>query len=111
MVVSSRAELVSRVRDRPGRRDQIFQGNALVRRRPLLVDADVARAVLHGGDPVRMLPSPTLPRRPQPPTTAGAPVASRCPSASEVTRGWSGLTSIGSWNQPSSVPFAGIVIS
>src|SRR5436309_13566263 len=53
MVVSSRAELVGRVRDRPGGRDQIFQGNALVRRRPLLVDADVARAVLHGGDPVR----------------------------------------------------------
>src|SRR5256886_8637464 len=30
---------------------------------------------------IRMLPSPTLPRRPQPPTAAGAPVASRCPSA------------------------------
>src|SRR6267142_99528 len=60
---------------------------------------------------IRMLPSPTLPSRPQPPTTAGVPVARRWPSASAVTRRWSGLVSIGSWNHPSSMPLAGIVIS
>src|SRR5207237_5990447 len=55
MLVSSRsrAELMGGVRDRPRRRDQIFQRHALVRRRPLLVDANVARAVLHGRDAVR----------------------------------------------------------
>src|SRR2546430_17120677 len=54
MLVSSRsrAELMGGVRDRPRRRDQIFQRHALVRRRPLLVDANVARAVLHGRDAV-----------------------------------------------------------
>src|SRR5437867_9712890 len=54
MVVSSRsrAELVGRVRDGPGRGDQVFQRNALVRCRPLFIDADIAGAVLHGRDAV-----------------------------------------------------------
>src|SRR5437899_1893479 len=54
MLVSSRsrAELMGGVRDRPRRRDQIFQRHALVRRRPFLIYADVARAVLHGRDAV-----------------------------------------------------------
>src|SRR5436305_10763218 len=54
MLVSSRsrAELMGRVRDRSRRRHQILQGHALVRRGPFLVDADVARTVLHGRDAV-----------------------------------------------------------
>src|SRR5437588_611565 len=36
----------------------------------------------------RMLPSPTLPMRPQAPTTGSAPEASRWPSASAVPSGW-----------------------
>src|SRR5438309_8981076 len=54
MLVSSRsrAELMGGIRDRSRRRDQIFQRHALVRRRPFLIYADVARAVLHGRDAV-----------------------------------------------------------
>src|SRR5258705_11934749 len=48
----SRAELVGRVRDGQSRRDEIVQRHPLIRCRPLLVDADVARAVLHAGDAV-----------------------------------------------------------
>src|SRR5882762_10747593 len=56
MLVSSRsrAELMGGVRDRSRRRDQIFQRHALVRRRPLLIYADVARAVLQDRKSTRL---------------------------------------------------------
>src|SRR5262249_52914117 len=46
----SAAQPIGGVRDRARGRDQVGQRNALVRRRPLLVDPDVSGAVLHGGD-------------------------------------------------------------
>src|SRR5215831_7384539 len=48
----SRAQRVCGVRDRPRGDHQIFQRHTLVRRGPLLVDANVARTVLHGRDAV-----------------------------------------------------------
>src|SRR5713226_303782 len=52
MMVSliSGAQPVRRVRDRLRRRHEVSQPDPLVRSRPLLVDPDVAGAVLNGGD-------------------------------------------------------------
>src|SRR5262245_5548252 len=48
----SRAQLMGRIPDGARRLHQAFQGHALVGRRPLAIDPDVAGAVLHGGDAV-----------------------------------------------------------
>src|SRR6266849_6514965 len=74
----SAAKVVRGVGHRASGRDEIGERNALVRRRPLFVDADVARTVLHGRN-ARLLKDIAVADVSEPPPAADDGLGSRGP--------------------------------
>ena len=75
------------MRDRFGGRDEVGETYPLVGCWPFLVDADVARTVLHGRDTEHFLDDVAVTDVAEAPIGSGRPEAKAWPSASAPTRG------------------------